>query len=83
MRITFGLQDYVPETNAHYDAIVITVMLANLVVRRVLVHTGSAVDIIFMKASEELQIDASQIVPVTVPLVGFMGEAVKTHDNME
>ncbi|KAK6122534.1 hypothetical protein DH2020_043712 [Rehmannia glutinosa] len=40
------------------------------------------VDVIFMEAFQRMKIDLAQIVPVTVPLVGFTGEVNKSMEEI-
>ena len=57
----------------HYDAIVITLMIANYTTRRVLVDNESLVDIHYYPAFQQMMIKKELLRLVNVPLVGFGG----------
>jgi hypothetical protein len=60
----------------HDDALVVTLLISNYNVHKVLIDTGSSADILFMGAFERMAIDKGRILPMTTPLVGFNGEKV-------
>jgi hypothetical protein len=58
-----------------YDnAIVVTLLISNYNVHKVLINTGNSTDILFMGTFEKMAIDKGRILPMTAPLVGFSGE---------
>ncbi|KAK6115644.1 hypothetical protein DH2020_007913 [Rehmannia glutinosa] len=75
--IVFGAQDYVADTQTNPDAIVISIVMVNFIVKRVLIDMGSDADVIFLGAFRKLQIDSSQISHVSAQLIGFMVQVIK------
>ena len=62
----------------HQDALVVTVQIANYGVSRILVDNGSSVNLITVKALEEMDIKLSDVVRNSSVLVGFSGETRQT-----
>jgi hypothetical protein len=60
----------------HNDALVITIMVANHVIHRILVDNGSSTDILNWPVFKQVGIDRSRIQPFGSPLVGLAGEQV-------
>ena len=60
--------------NPHHDALVITLMIANCMIKRVLIDNGSSTNVLFMNALKEMKIDESNIRRCSTVLVGFSGE---------
>ena len=56
------------------DAIVLTKIVANNIVRRILIDTGRTVDINFNTALDCMKLDGVSPAPVKNPLYGFSGE---------
>ena len=75
--ITFSDKDLVGVQAPHDDPLVLTLMVANYQVRRVLVDSGSSADILFTPAYDSLHLDRERLQPVRTPLVGFSGERVQ------
>ncbi|XP_042453141.1 uncharacterized protein LOC122037764 [Zingiber officinale] len=69
--IRFGPQDLEGLEFPHDDALIIKAIIANSRVARVFVDTGSSVNVLFKSAFESMQIDASELQPVTTSLYGF------------
>ncbi|KAL0415988.1 UNVERIFIED_CONTAM: hypothetical protein Slati_3430700 [Sesamum latifolium] len=63
--------------NQNNDALVISATLSNFWVKKVLVDSGSSVDIIFYDAYAQLGIDNAQLWRVNTPLTGFSGEMIE------
>ncbi|XP_010242582.1 PREDICTED: uncharacterized protein LOC104586896 [Nelumbo nucifera] len=74
--ITFTDNDLRGVQTPHDDALVITSEVANFEVRRILVDTGSFVDVPFEDAFEKLGIDKERLTLVNTPLMGFFGESL-------
>ncbi|KAL0285581.1 UNVERIFIED_CONTAM: hypothetical protein Scaly_2814600 [Sesamum calycinum] len=66
-----------PMRNQNNDALVISATLANFLVKKVLVDSGSSTDIIFYDAFVQLGIDNAQLRKVNTPLTGFSGEMIE------
>ncbi|KAK4389521.1 hypothetical protein Sango_2289100 [Sesamum angolense] len=62
-----------PMRNQNNDALVISATLANFLVKKVLVDSGSSADILFYDAYVQLGIDNAQLQKVNTPLTGFSG----------
>ena len=60
---------------SHDDALVITLDVANFEVSRILVDTGSSVDLIFLGTLERMRISRANIVGPPSPLVVFTSES--------
>ena len=61
----------------HDNAIVITLLIADYTVGRVLVDNGSSVDILYYPAFQKINLRRDQLRPVHSPLVGFGGMKVQ------
>ncbi|XP_058202884.1 uncharacterized protein LOC131317343 [Rhododendron vialii] len=57
----------------HDDPLVITIVVANYLTRRVLIDSGSSADILYLHAYDQLKIGRERLRPMTSPLVGFVG----------
>ncbi|KAL0340376.1 UNVERIFIED_CONTAM: hypothetical protein Sradi_4554400 [Sesamum radiatum] len=66
--ISFNSQDMDPMRNQNNDALVISATLANFLVKKVLVDSGSSANIIFYDAFVQLGIDNAQFRKVNSPL---------------
>jgi len=62
----------------HNDPLVITLTIGDFNVERVLVDTGSTLDIIFLTTLREMKVDMTRIVPTPRPVLGFSGETSMT-----
>ncbi|XP_024011355.1 uncharacterized protein LOC112086613 [Eutrema salsugineum] len=62
----------------HNDALVVELLLDDVEVSRILIDTGSSVNIIFKDALDQLDIPLDKIEPFIEPLTGFDGERCMT-----
>ena len=60
----------------HHDALVISLTVANCVVKRILVDNGSSGNIIFQAAYKDLGLEESALTQRITPLIGFSGEVI-------
>ncbi|KAL5576029.1 hypothetical protein UlMin_017728 [Ulmus minor] len=60
--------------NPHHDALVISLLVANCKIKRILVDNGSSTNVLFLNALKEMKIDESNIRRCATVLVGFSGE---------
>ena len=60
--------------NPHDDALVISLLIANCKIKRILVDNGSSTNVLFMNILKEMKIDESNIHCRSIILVGFSGE---------
>ncbi|XP_059441933.1 uncharacterized protein LOC132174265 [Corylus avellana] len=61
----------------HDDALVVTQLICNYNVYKVLVDIGSSVDNLYMSSFEKMAIDKGRMSPMRALLVGFSGERVR------
>ena len=74
--ITFTNEDARKLHHSHDNAIVITLTIVNYTTRRVLVDSGSSVNILYYLASQQIRIDRELLHPSNIPLIGFEGTKV-------
>ncbi|XP_012837573.1 PREDICTED: uncharacterized protein LOC105958118 [Erythranthe guttata] len=74
--ITFGVEDETGIQQPHNDALVITAMVANYDVARILVDTGSSADIIYYECFRQMRLNF-EVRKVDTALIGFAGEVVQ------
>jgi hypothetical protein len=75
--ITFSEDDARGIHQPHDDALVVTMIIAGFITRRVLIDNGSSADIIYLPAYQQMKIDKERLKPIDIPLVGFTGDKVK------
>ncbi|XP_059654652.1 uncharacterized protein LOC132301417 [Cornus florida] len=74
--IGFGDGDLSRIQLPHEDPLVISLPVANCMIKRVLVDSGSSANIIIKAVFEQLEIPSSSIRPTSSPLMGFDGTKV-------
>ena len=62
----------------HHDALVISLTVANCLVRRILVDNGSSSNIFFQAAYWDLGLEEGALNRKVTPLIGFSGEVNQT-----
>ncbi|XP_062104496.1 uncharacterized protein LOC133815702 [Humulus lupulus] len=72
--ISFTSTEATDLLNPHHDALVISINVANCLVKRVLIDNGSSTNILFLNALQGMGIDESNITRCSTMLVGFSGE---------
>ncbi|XP_059650663.1 uncharacterized protein LOC132296480 [Cornus florida] len=72
----FGDRDLSRVQLPHEDPLVISLLVANYIIKRVLVDLGSSANIITKTVFEQLEIPSSSIRPTSSPLMGFDGTKV-------
>ncbi|GFY97532.1 hypothetical protein Acr_12g0000730 [Actinidia rufa] len=75
--ITFGNDDLRGLHLPHDDALVVSAVIANFNVQRILIDNGSSADILFISAFERMKIGLDKLPPFHTPLIGFGGNT--TH----
>ena len=75
--ISFTDEDAERIHHPHDDAIVITLLIADYITRRVLVDNGSSADILYYLAFQQMRLGRDQLRPVCSPLIGFGGMKVQ------
>ncbi|XP_010243816.1 PREDICTED: uncharacterized protein LOC104587791 [Nelumbo nucifera] len=66
----------------HDDALVVSAVISNFVVKRILVDSGSSTNILFYEAFEKMKIAPKRLQPVDAPLVSFFGGIVKPEGKI-
>jgi len=72
--MTFRPKDMLPLQTPHKDPLVVQLKIATTMVRRVLVDTGSSVDIIMLECFKKLQCFEKDLEATETPLVRFGGK---------
>ncbi|GAV58516.1 LOW QUALITY PROTEIN: hypothetical protein CFOL_v3_02049, partial [Cephalotus follicularis] len=73
--ISFSEVDYEGVRLPHDDLVVVTFLVELFTMKRILINSGSSVDILYKHAFDQLRIPIDQLKLIT-PLVGFVGEMV-------
>ncbi|XP_057949885.1 uncharacterized protein LOC131144936 [Malania oleifera] len=74
--ITFDSGDEEGVQQPHDDALVLSLLVANYMVRRILIDNGSSANIMFWSVLVGMKIGKERLKPVSTPLVGFGGNTV-------
>ncbi|GAA0183365.1 hypothetical protein LIER_30788 [Lithospermum erythrorhizon] len=74
--ITFTYEDCQGLQMPHDDPIGIAPKIAHFIDERMLVHTGSSKDILYLSTFDKLCLPRSMIHPMRIPLTGFTGHSV-------
>lgn len=77
-KITFTAEEREGLLVPHHDALVILLTIANCLVKRILVDSGSSSNIIFQTAYQGLGLEEEVLIRKTIPLVGFSREVKQT-----
>ncbi|GFY98634.1 hypothetical protein Acr_13g0000350 [Actinidia rufa] len=75
--ITFSNDDLRGLHLPHDDALVVSAVIANFNVQRILIDNGSSADILFVSAFERMKVGLDKLHPFHTPLIGFGGNT--TH----
>ncbi|GMP35076.1 hypothetical protein CsSME_00007683 [Camellia sinensis var. sinensis] len=81
--ITFTDTDCAGVRYPHDDPLVISAILSNYKVRRVLIDNGSSSDIIFLNCFRQLKVGEESLSPLQTPLVGFTGDRVTSIGSID
>ncbi|XP_056864066.1 uncharacterized protein LOC130511205 [Raphanus sativus] len=76
--ISFTAREEEKVLTPHHDALVISLTIANCLVKRILVDNGSSSNIIFYSAFADLGLEPTALTRKATPLVGFSGEVKQT-----
>ncbi|XP_038975276.1 uncharacterized protein LOC103696981 [Phoenix dactylifera] len=60
----------------HNDAVIVSLIIVNYGVKRILVDNASSLDVLFYDAFQQMKLRAEQLRKVNTPLVGFSGDFV-------
>ncbi|XP_019178888.1 PREDICTED: uncharacterized protein LOC109174051 [Ipomoea nil] len=77
--ITFTDDDFSDGPPPHRDALVISLELKDINVHRVLVDTGSSMNVMYYDTFMQLGLSRKQLSQVRTPLSGFTGDSIETE----
>ncbi|VFQ98142.1 unnamed protein product [Cuscuta campestris] len=80
--ITFTDRDLPRTGGDHNDLLVITMDINGADVARVLVDTGSSVNVLYLDAFKKLKLDRSMLRPLQTPLSGFTGASIEAEGQI-
>ncbi|VFQ71005.1 unnamed protein product [Cuscuta campestris] len=80
--IAFTDRDLPPTGEDHNDPLVITMDINGVDVARVLVDTGSSVNILYLETFQKLRLCRTQLEPLKTPLSGFTGDTVEAERSI-
>ncbi|VFQ74019.1 unnamed protein product [Cuscuta campestris] len=80
--IVFTDWDLPPTGEDHNDPLVITMDINGVDVARVLVDTGSSVNILYLETFQKLRLCRTQLEPLKTPLSGFTGDTVEAEGSI-
>ncbi|XP_019190603.1 PREDICTED: uncharacterized protein LOC109185061 [Ipomoea nil] len=80
--ITFTDKDLPTGETPHRDALVIAMDINGVVVRRILVDTGSSVNVLYLETFAKMGLTREQLNPVKMPLAGFTGDSVEAEGSI-
>ncbi|XP_074301182.1 uncharacterized protein LOC141632541 [Silene latifolia] len=72
--VTFDETDAGSAPEQHHDALIITLPIGNCKVKKILVDTGSSVNLIMMETLKGMGFTKKDLAKKAIPLVGFSGE---------
>ncbi|XP_074300827.1 uncharacterized protein LOC141632151 [Silene latifolia] len=72
--ISFDKADVPDEAEHHHDALIITFSIGNCLVKKILVDTGSSVNLIMLETLKNMEFSEKDLVHKAIPLAGFSGE---------
>ncbi|VFR00757.1 unnamed protein product [Cuscuta campestris] len=80
--IVFTDRDLPPTGEDHNDPLVITMDINGVDVARLLVDTGSSVNILYLETFQKLRLCRTQLEPLKTPLSGFTGDTVEAEGSI-
>ncbi|VFQ92169.1 unnamed protein product [Cuscuta campestris] len=80
--ITFTDRDLPATGEDHNDPLVITMDMGGVDVSRVLVDTGSSVNVLYLDAFKKLKLCRTRLEPLKTPLSGFTGDSVEAEGSI-
>ncbi|XP_019172655.1 PREDICTED: uncharacterized protein LOC109168055 [Ipomoea nil] len=80
--IVFTDKDLPTGETPHRDALVIAMDVNGVVVRRILVDTGSSINILYLETFTKMGLAREQLASVKTPLAGFTGDSVEAEGSI-
>ncbi|VFQ67130.1 unnamed protein product [Cuscuta campestris] len=80
--ITFNDRDLPSTGEDHSDPLVITMDMGGVDVSRVLVDTGSSVNVLYLEAFEKLKLCRTRLEPLKTPMSGFIGDSIEAEGTI-
>ncbi|XP_019184992.1 PREDICTED: uncharacterized protein LOC109179971 [Ipomoea nil] len=80
--IAFTDKDLPTGETPHRDALVIAMDVNGVVVRRILVDTGSSVNVLYLETFVKMGLSREQLASVKTPLASFTGDSVETEGSI-
>ncbi|VFQ95489.1 unnamed protein product [Cuscuta campestris] len=80
--ITFTDRDLPATGEDHNDPLVITMDMGGVDVSRVLVDTGSSVNVLYLDAFEKLKLCRTRLEPLKTPLSRFTGDSIEAEGSI-
>lgn len=74
--ITFSKEDSIWLQHPHDDPLVVTIMIVEYKMRRVLIDNDGFADILYLPSFKHLGIPKGRLQPIRAPLVGFTRDKV-------
>ena len=65
------------------DPMVLSIIITNFMVSKVLINDGSSIDILYWKTFQKLKVSLDIVHPHASPLFGFASERVETKDYVD
>lgn len=81
--VTFNNEDSTGLDSPHNNPLVIALTIADCEVSRILIDTGSSVDVIFKDVLRKMGVDESRIRPERSPLVSFAGDTTISEGTVK
>ncbi|XP_077251700.1 uncharacterized protein LOC143890898 [Tasmannia lanceolata] len=81
--ITFSKADYGTIDRQHYDDVVVRLTIANYNMGRILIDTGSSVNVLHQDAFAKMGISSDRLEPVDWSIFGFPGGEVKVRGKIK
>ncbi|KAH6780217.1 hypothetical protein C2S52_011454 [Perilla frutescens var. hirtella] len=69
-------------SHPHHDALVISVLISNCMIKRTLIDGGSSTNVIFLSTLKGMQVPEANIIKKWMTLIGFSGEHKATIDEI-
>ncbi|GAV64571.1 hypothetical protein CFOL_v3_08089, partial [Cephalotus follicularis] len=81
--ISFSEADYEGVRLPHNDPVVVTPQVKLFTIKRILIDSGSSVDILYKHTFDQLRIPVDQLRLVKTPLVGFVGKMINPLGSID